>query len=799
MFTAWGVAVYRRRWTVIALVLAVAAVGTTWGLGVFGLLSEGGYTDPGSRSAQAQAEADRVFGRRSGDVVVEYTAPPGHTVDESAVAARAVLHGLPRAAVRSTTSYWDTGSLVTPNHRSALATITLTDPGAYPDIRHRLAVPGLTARIGGAVPVQAAVDHASTAGLTLAEAVSLPITLVLLLLVFGSVIAAALPVLVGGLAIGTSLGVLRLVSLGVDVNSFAPNVVSLLGLGLAVDYGLFTVGRFREELAAGADTAAAVRATVAMAGRTVAFSATLLVVALSGLLVFPVGFLRSLAYGGMAAVAVAATVSLTLLPAVLGVLGPRVNRFAVPRPHGLRWLPRLAGAVLRRPVRFAVPIVAGLLLLALPFGSVRFGAADEKQLPAGDPARQAVAAIDADFPATGENAALLVVRGDAGALLVRADRVPGVVTVLRGPRRGDTTLLTAILAGDPLGGQARSAVTGLRALAPARVLVGGFTAGVADSVRSVVDGLPLMAAILVAATFTLMFLAFRSVLLPVKAVLLSVLSLGATFGVLVGVTREPVQPEILVLIGAVVFGLSTDYETFLLSRMTEARAAGATTTDAIRTGLVRTGTMISSAALLLVVVTGAFGLASLATLRFLGIGMIVALVLDATVVRLMLVPALLRLLGEAAWWAPRSARHRHRPRPGHDDQPLHAERDGDVEQQRGRRQATGRTVHAALDQHVGTEVHTDRDQPEHDGHGVALPVQHAVVPPQPDRVRAQRAESGGQHQAGGQHGDGGGGDRVVGQELHQFVDPDQDQDEEHDGPGVLLDRTLRHLADDDEQ
>ncbi|HEX3651070.1 MAG TPA: MMPL family transporter [Pseudonocardiaceae bacterium] len=782
MRTAWGVAVYRRRWPVIALVLAVAVLGGAWGLGVFGRLSQGGYTDPGSESARAQAVADRVTGGRSGDVLVEYTAAPGHTVDErgTAAAARAVLHALPRSAVRAQVSYWDTRSpgLVTPDHRAALASITLTDPAAYQDVNDRLAVSGLTARIGGPVPLRAATDRTSTEGLELAEAVSLPITLVLLLLVFGSVVAAALPVLVGTLTIGASLGVLRLISLGTDVNGFAPNVVSLLGLGLAVDYGLFTVGRFREELAAGRDTATAIGRTVATSGRTVAFSATLLVVALSGLLVFPVGFLRSLAYGGMAAVAVAATVSLTLLPAVLGVLGGRVNRWAVPRPRGRARLAGLADLVLRRPVVFAVPIVAGLLLLALPFGSVRFGAADQKQLPAGDLTRQAVAAIDVDFPATGENAALLVARGAVGPLVVRADRVPGVVTVVRGPSRDGVTLLTATLAGDPLGDEAEHAVAALRSLAPDRVLVGGFTASATDSVRSVVDGLPLMAAILVAATLTVMFLAFRSVLLPVKAVLCAVLSLGATFGVLVAVTRTPVQPEILVLIGAVVFGLSTDYETFLLSRMVEARAAGLATADAIRTGLARTGTMISSAALLLVVVTGAFGLSPLGTMRFLGIGMIVALVLDATVVRLLLVPALLRLLGDAAWW-PRSARQRrHRPRPGQHDQPLHGERHGDVEQQRGRRETAGRPVHTALDQHVGAEVHADRDQPQHHGQRVALPVQHAVLPPQPHRVRAQRTERGGQHETGDEHADGGAGHRVVGQEPHQLDDPDPAEDEQ---------------------
>jgi RND superfamily putative drug exporter len=740
MFAGWGGLVHRRRWLVAGLVLVATLAGGAWGLGVFGRLSQGGYTDTASQSAQAGALADRVFGPQTGDVVVLYTAPPGHTVDEPAVAAGAarVLHALPRDAVRATRSYWDTHSprLVTPDHRRALATVTLTGGNAsFERIRDRLAIPGLTAAVGGQVPVQVATSDRSRSDLTTAEAVSLPITLLLLVAIFGSLVAAALPVLVGGLAILGSLGVLRLISLGVDVNAFAPNVVSLLGLGLAIDYGLFTVSRFREELAAGHEVAAAVRRTVATSGRTVAFSATLLVIALAGLLVFPIDFLRSLAYGGMAAVAIAAIVSVTLLPALLGILGHRVDTLSVPwRRRADRdpaWLARLAGVVLRRPLAFAVPILAVLVLLAAPFLSVRFGAADEKQLPPADPTRQAVRSIAGYFPGSGDDAAQLVLRGspdraEVARFVVRAVRVPGVRSVVRGPSRDGVTLLDATLTGDPLGSRAADAVRSLRALpAPphTQVLVGGFAASVVDSVHAVVAKVPLMIAILVAATLLLMFLAFGSVLLPVKAVVLSTLSLGATFGVLVGVfqlghgagllgvTPQPVQPGMIVLIGAVVFGLSTDYETFLLSRMVEARAQGLSTTDAVRTGLVRTGRMISSAALLLIVVTGAFGLSQLQTMRFLGVGMIVALLLDATVVRLLLVPAVLRLLGDAAWWAPgplRRVRHRAGPRP--DDHPLHPQRHRDVEQQRGRRETLGGT--GAVDQDVRAEVHADGDQPQ---------------------------------------------------------------------------------------
>ncbi|HWC80178.1 MAG TPA: MMPL family transporter [Pseudonocardiaceae bacterium] len=710
----WGSVVYRRRWLVIALVAAVTVLGGVWGSGVFDKLSQGGYDDPSSQSSQATNLVQQTFGKPEGDVVVVYTAPAGRTVDSAGLpeAALTTLHTLPRDAVAAQTSYWDTHAptMITADKRHALAVITLNastanqQKTAYQAIRNRLAVSGLSTQIGGTVPVQTAMTDRSSSDLELAEAVSLPVTLILLVVIFGSVVAALLPVLVGGLAILGSLGVLRIISLGVDVNSFAPNVVSLLGLGLAIDYGLFTVGRFREELAKGRTPAEAVRRTMATSGRTVAFSATLLVLALAGLLVFPVGFLKSMAYGGMSAVAIAAIVSVTLLPALLGVLGHRVDTWSVPwrrnpKPAaGSTWLSRLAGAVLRRPLRFAVPIVAVLLILAAPFLSIRFGAANEKQLPPGDPTRAVAETISADFPGSGDHAAQIVLRGPVGQaelanFVAGADRVPGVSGVRVAGSRDGVTLLSAQLSGDPLGETAEHAVDGLRALpAPGRsqVLVGGFSAQVVDSVKAITDRLPLMIGILVAATLVLMFLAFGSVLLPIKAVLMSTLSLGATFGVLVGVFQlghgagllnvspQPLQAGMVVLIGAVVFGLSTDYETFLLSRMVEARNAGESSVDAVRTGLVRTGRMISSAALLLIVVTGAFGLSSLQTMRFLGVGMIVALLLDATVVRMMLVPAVLRLLGRAAWWAPgplrrwqqRVGAHESAGRPGEDEREL---------------------------------------------------------------------------------------------------------------------------------
>lgn len=688
MFASWGATAYRRRWVVIIAIALLAVVGGAWGTGVFGKLTQGGYDDPSSQAAKADKVIEDSIGKQGGDVVVLYTAPAGTTVDDDALTAKinGKLAALPSADVSKVVSYWNTHApqLADSTKQHGLATITLASTEEtkqaeqYADIADKLAVDGVQTQVGGMVPMQKAITDRSMSDVEMAELISLPVVLILLVVIFGSVVAALMPVLVGGLSILGALGVLRLMSLGLDVNTFAVNVASLLGLGLAIDYGLFTVGRFREELAAGRSSAEAVRRTVATAGRTVAFSATLLVIALAGLMVFPLDFLKSVAYGGMSAVAIAAIVSLTLLPALLGVLGHRVDKLSVPWKRKAdgdsRWLTKLANSVMKRPVLFVVPIVAVLVVLGSPFLNVKFGAADEKQLPPSDPGRQAIEMINKSFPSTGNSAAQIVLRGtngsapDQAAVQKFAEDAGKIATDVHPVgAKADVVVFTGTLPGDPLGDQAKNAVTDLRALphpANTEVMVGGFTAQLADSVQSIFDRLPWMIAILVGATLLLMFLAFGSILLPIKAVVMSALSLSATFGVLtfvfqeghgagwLNVTPEPMQIGVMVLIGALVFGLSTDYETFLLSRMVEARNKGMSTPDAVRTGLVRTGRMISAAALLLIVVTGAFGLSSIVTMRFIGVGMIVALVLDATVVRMLLVPAVLRLLGNAAWWAP---------------------------------------------------------------------------------------------------------------------------------------------------
>ncbi|MGM1059742.1 MMPL family transporter [Saccharothrix sp. Mg75] len=695
MFAKWGALAHRRRWVVLIATVVLAVAGGVWGLGVFDKLSQGGYEAPDSEAARATEVAQEAFGRQGGDVLAVY----GTTDPAKLQQVSEQLADLPRDAVQTVLP-----PVPSPSGDKSLVVITLasgdsnTQIKQYEQIADRLAVGGLDPLVGGFVPTQKAISDMSASDLTKAEAVSLPIVLLLLVVIFGGLVAASLPVLVGGLSILGSLGVLHAVSYGADVNSFAVNVASLLGLGMAIDYGLFMVGRFREELAAGREVPDAVRRTVMSAGRTVVFSATLLVIALAGLLLFPQGFLKSLSYGGMAAVAIAALVSLTLLPALLGVLGHRVDKLAVPwrkdkAPSEAGWR-RLAGRVMKRPVLVALPIVLLLLGLGAPFLGVKFGEVTEKVLPEGNEVRVAAETINDDFAELSNSGFRIVITGDprpaeVQEFLGRVGAVPGVgeARVAAEPV-GGVWSATAGLDQDALGDASKQALRDVRALdGPGdEVLVGGSTAVVSDSLDAIAEKLPWMVLLLAGATFVLMFLAFGSVLLPIKAVVMSALSLSATFGVLVWVFQEghgasllnvtpaPLESGIVVLMAAVVFGLSTDYEVFLLSRMVEARGRGASTEEAVTAGLAKTGRVITAAALLLIVVTGAFAFSQITMMRFVGVGMILALALDATVVRMLLVPAVMRLLGDAAWWAPGPLRRVQRRVALHDEVPVEDEK-----------------------------------------------------------------------------------------------------------------------------
>ncbi|HEU0042157.1 MAG TPA: MMPL family transporter, partial [Jiangellaceae bacterium] len=670
------------------IVVGLTLVSGLWGAGVFGALSQGGYEDPTSEAVRATEVAAAAGATSSADIIAVYTAPDGQTPGSPAVveAVTATLADLPADDVSFVASYWQTQdpSLAGADGRSALALITLAGEDstakqeAFDVVEPMLDVDRVPTQLAGAVPLEAAVSEQTKSDLLLAEMVSLPIVLVLLLFIFGSVVAALLPVTVGLLSILASLGVLHTLATFTTVSEFAVNVASLLGLGMAIDYGLFVVSRYREELATGAAPADAVRRTLGTAGRTVAFSATLLVIALSTLLLFPQNFLKSVAYGGMAAVALAAAISLTFLPAVLALLGHRIDRLRVgrrttsPAKESPFW-GRLAGVVMRRPLLVATPILAVLALLIYPFLGTSFGLPDQRILPADDPSRVAVESLQTQFPALGGEGIQVVLDGPATPAALQSfaadvGDVDGVTSVTPvSPPESPVAVLDVQYDGDVYGATAGDAVTAIRALEPpggTDLLVGGLTATNLDSLGAIGADLPVMITILVSATLILMFLAFGSVVLPIKAVIMAAVSLSATFGALtwifveghgaglLDVTPQPMEVGIVVLMAAIVFGLSTDYEVFLLSRIVEAHNHGATTEEAVRAGLTKSGRVITAAALLLIVVTGAFSLSGIQMMRFIGIGMIIALTLDATIIRMLLVPALIKMLGNANWWVP---------------------------------------------------------------------------------------------------------------------------------------------------
>jgi uncharacterized membrane protein YdfJ with MMPL/SSD domain len=702
MFETWGRAVFRRRLVVLLLALAVVAGAAAWGSGVFGALqSSGGFTPPSSQSQQEANVAAAAFGRNAPDVVVLYRSAT-MTVSDPAYRAAVTrsLASLPHSRVTSAQTYWSTGSaaFVTASRHETYAVLQLAGGSdqartrSYDAIKSDLGAPGLRTAVGGTIPTEVSINNQVKADIGRAELFSMPVLLILLLLIFGSLTAAILPLAIGGVAILGSFAVLRLIALATSVSTYSLNITTILGLGLAIDYGLFMVGRFREELHRQPTVERAVARTVATAGRTVAVSGVTVAVALSSLMLFPEVFLRSMGFGGVATVAVDMLAALTIMPALLALLGRRVNSLrvrrgagAAPAPgdqHGGAWR-RLAGSVMRRPVLYAVVIVAALLAIGAPFLSVKWGGTDARVLPSASQPYQVTEALDHDFPANATNPieATVTMPGPVSGSAQRAvldgyverlDRVPGVVSAQLTGARGDVARVDMRFAPDAYSPQARAIVQRVRAVAGppgATVLVGGTTAGVVDELASLGHTLPWMALVVCLATFVLLFLAFGSMVLPVKAIVMNVLSLSAAFGAIVWIfqdghlsgllnftTTGTIDPAMPILMLAIIFGLSMDYEVFLLSRIRERYDLTGDNTAAVADGLQRTGGIITSAALLLIIVVAAFSASGIVFIKLLGVGMVIALLVDASVVRVLLVPATMRLLGRANWWAPRPLR-----------------------------------------------------------------------------------------------------------------------------------------------
>lgn len=689
----WARVILRRRWTILLGTVALVLIAGAWGSTVMNKLGAGGYSDPGSESMQVERIVQEHFGRQTPDAVAVYTVPDGRTLDDIGDDISRSLDSIDPAILdRPVLTYWNTPAAAPylRSHDGAQALAVVFAAGdeneriaAFDEIEPHLRVPGIDTDVTGFTALATAINDQSERDLVFAESLSLPVTLAVLVLVFGGLVAASLPVLVGALSVLGALASLRLISEFVDVNVFAVNIASLLGLGLAIDYGLFIVSRFREELAReGADTATAITRTLATAGRTVAFSALLLMCAFAGTLVFPQSMLKSLGFGAMSAVAVAAAMSLTVLPAALALLGHRISTwswrtdaFEHGEARAQRFWGTVTSAVLRRPGVIAAAIITALLLLAAPVTGIKLGDVDHTALPPSSSARIGAETVAAAFPAANSGVLILATGADDTAppsdaiagLRGAVAAVDGVTNVAVVGANETVTVLQAQLSVPDRSQAAMTAVEDIRGLpAPDGVdlQIGGLSAITADGVDAIIDWLPVMIAIMAGATLLLMLLAFGSIVLPLKAIAVAFLSLGATFGILtlifydghlshlLGVSEGPLAAGMVVLVISVVFGLSTDYEVFLISRMVEAKHAGASTDEAILIGATRTGRVVTAAATLLILVTGAFTLSELTPMRFIGIGMIIALALDATLVRMLLVPALVTLMGNANWWGP---------------------------------------------------------------------------------------------------------------------------------------------------
>lgn len=693
-------------------------------------LVSGAYLDP---SAESQRAAELLTGDFPGgpaNLVLIAETSTG-TVDSAAVvkSGRELTQRLAETpGVGGVQSYWTTPdpSLRTEDGSSALIALQLIGGEHVAQktaarIVGDLAVPTSTLRVypTGPAAVGLAVDEQAESDLVSAEMVTLPITLLVLLLVFGSAIAAGLPLLVGAGAVVGTLAVLGILAEATTMSTYALNLTTALGFGLAVDYSLFLVTRFREERRAGRTVDASVVVAVRTAGRTVVFSALTVALSLSALLLFPMPFLRSLGYAGIAVTVLAAATAVIVVPALLALVGHRLDRADLFSPvrrllarrrarageDRLAWH-RIAALVMRRPVMILVAVSAVLVLLVLPFAGVRFGLLDHRTLPADHPVAATAERLAQDFPSAAEDPiAVVLPKDDAAAVgedeldayASRLSILPGVSTVETATGRytdGQSTAPTGAQAAaldarytsaaagtwvavTPSAGEpadARDIVQDIRDLpAPAEPLVGGSAATLVDATDTIADRLPWALGVIALSTFVLLFLFTGSLLIPVKAIVTNLLSLSATFGALVYVFQEghlrwlvgdftptgTLETTLPVLIFCISFGLSMDYEVFLLSRITEAHRNGATTTEAVAEGLQHTGGLITAAAAILITVFLALAASDLTALKVIGVGLTLAVLLDATIVRALLVPAIMRLAGEANWWAPAPLRRLH--------------------------------------------------------------------------------------------------------------------------------------------
>jgi uncharacterized membrane protein YdfJ with MMPL/SSD domain len=698
--------VYRRRRFVAIGAVVFFLVAAGLGSGVASHLDPYGADDPATDSVKA----DNLLtdhGYRPTSLIVLFQDAPVASAQTKARVAAVERRLRDRGDVARVTGYYDTHSsdFVSHDRGATYLAVALrpTDDQAQQDAASSIAdeldgKPGV--KVGGSALAQEQVNKQTESDLRRAELLAFPLLFLLSLLFFRSLVASLLPLLVGGLAIVGTFLILRIASEVGSISIFALNLTTGLGLGLAIDYSLFIVSRYREELArrgvdshgAGGRTARweALRATMQTAGRTVLFSSLTVAAALASLIVFPQRFLYSMGIGGSLVALLAAGVALVILPAILSILGPRVNalaprflqrraeRDATATQQGF-WY-RLSRFVMRRPIPIAAMSAAFLIALGIPFLSLKFTSVDAQVLPTSASARQVDDVMRADFPPFRDSPVQLVFEGGSTAavnhFVSEVKRQPGIAAV-EPPRKleGGLTEVDAISKSSFMTDQSKDTVNAIRDLPEPHagtVLVTGAAAHFVDFQSSLKHYAPIALAIVVITTLVILFLMTGSVVLPIKSLLMNVLNLSAVFGILVLIFQDgnlegmlsytsqgALEQTMPILIFAVAFGLSTDYAVFLLSRIKEARDNGASDSESVALGLERTGRIVTAAALLFAVAIGAFATSQIVFLKENGVGTALAVLIDASIIRALLVPSLMALLGKWNWWAPGPLRRLH--------------------------------------------------------------------------------------------------------------------------------------------
>jgi len=691
MFEKLGHLVVRRRKSVLALFIVVLiAFGALAGLAI-PRLSGGGYSNPGSDAAKASTYLTDTFQVKDPAIVIEVKSTS--SVQDPAVVASATALEKELSAekgVLKTLSYWSAGgapTLVSKDGKAAYLFVYSTekDPlkakslGKLVATKYTGTYKNLTIYVGGLATFNSAINDKISKDLALAETISIPLTFLLLVFVFGGLISSATPLIVGVSAILGSMAIIYLISLFTGVSIFALNLITGMGLGLGIDYALLMVNRFREELHEGKSVEDAIVNTVKTAGKTVFYSGITVIITLASLTFFPLMFLKSFGYAGISVVAMAIFAALIPFPAILALIGQRIDKYVVrksaitPKSDG-RWA-QTARFVMRRPIAVVVLSLTVLAVIAAPIKNIVFSQADARVLPASSQTAIASAMAIADFPGQEANPVEVIIPNGMGkqaeiaAYAEQIAKVPGIVRVSPVQIAGNAVRFSAVHSMSPRTNEAQAMIEAIRKLpAPAGTLVGGVAADYTDTQGGIAKTLPWALGWIAIGVLILLFMFTGSIILPIKAVLLNVLSLGAMMGALTWIfidghlgwlvgsftNTHTIDTSMVLLISVVTFGLSMDYEVFLLSRIKEEHEAGMKNVDAVATGLQRSARIITAAALLLAVVFATFVTSGVTNIKMLGFGVAFAIILDATLIRGLLVPALMRLFGERNWWAPKA-------------------------------------------------------------------------------------------------------------------------------------------------